>query len=347
MMRRMKIVLSHIWALWWWRTSDPTTRIADHLCAVRNLDDCKDGMGLLKAAGLETLRDRGIARGIPLDVPLDLVTNARVGHQSSSLCVRHQGSGEVPPGALSAIGDGTYVFTPCFCLLQIASIVTKRFSKTLNTSLCVVIIAELACELCGQYSLAADGKPLVKRQPLVTTGQIAQLALTMKGSYGVNLLWAALPWVVENLRSPKETDVFLLLCLPARLGGFGLPAPVSNYDIDVSNVRTGFFLTWRVCNVDFFWGFARLIVEYDSREHHEDQGQKKVERDKARADALRALGYTVVTIFHDDLYSPVRFRAKAEEIAAALGTCLPDMTDAFRAANTTLRQMLLLHDRWI
>lgn len=346
MLGRMRIVCGYIWGLWWWRTSPRDTRVDDCLCDVSSLSGCLDGMGKLKAAGLEGLRERGIKRGIPRNVPVDLITNQRKGHAPSSLCVRHRGQGDLPPASLSRVGDGIYVCTPAVCLLQVASVVTKRFSGEIDSRFCIVIVAQVACELCGQYSLTADGE-CIRRKPLLTLGDLFLLVAERAGSYGVNLLGDALRWVIENTRSPKEVAVFLLLCLPPRLGGFGLPRPRSNYDINVRAVRTGLFATWITCNVDFYWGQAHLVVEYDSRTYHDDLGPAKTSRDAERADALRELGYTVVTIRRDDLYNPRLFREKAQEIAEALSYELPPGTAEFRSANGILRNMLLRHDRWV
>lgn len=181
---------------------------------------------------------------------------------------------------------------------------------------------------------------------MLTIGELAVLSLDMARVHGAGLLRATLPFVIENLRSPKEADVFLLLCLPARLGGFALPRPLSNYAIDVSWVRDGFFAGWTSCEVDLFWGQARLVVEYDSWDHHDERGQEKLEHDRERADALRAMGFTVVTIRRNDLYSPRLFRAKAEEVANSLGGELPAPMSEFLVANERLRRMLLRHDRW-
>lgn len=341
----MKIIAGYIWGLWWWRTSGRDTQAVDYVCRLHSLDGCRDGMGLLKAAGLLQLRDDGIARGIPQTVPVDLVVNDRVGHSLSSLCVRHPGKGEVPSGALCAIGNGVYVFSPAFCVLQVASLAKRCVASEVDTRFAVVIVAKVACEMCGQYSLSASDKT-VHRKPLATLGELASVALS-SNAYGTALLRSAIPWVVENTRSPKETDAALLLCLPPELGGFGLPKPLSNYDLDMRSVHKGFFARWNVCNVDFYWPQARLVVEYDSWEHHEELGQEKLEQDDARAKALCGLGYSVITIRRRDLYSARLFKEKVERIVAELQLELPDETAEFIESNKILRMMLLRHDRWM
>lgn len=340
----MKILLGYIWGLWWWRTSSPDARATDNLCCQRSLSECHTEMSILKVGGLQTIRELGLARGIPKNVPVDVLSNGRTGHGGSRQCLRHHWRGDIPNGSLCRINHGTYVFTPAMCLLQIAGIITRSLKDDLDASYHMVVIAKLGCELCGQYSLTADGR-FAMRTPLVTLGELAVLAITQTRTYGSRQLREALPYVIENLRSPKETDVFLLLCLPAERGGFSLPRPLSNYDLDLSVVCVGFFAAWPSCNVDFYWPQARLVVEYDSHAYH--KSDQKRDRDRERADALRALGYTVVTITHDDLFDVDKFRTKAEEIGRALGEQLPEPTEAFVEANRVLRSMLLYHDRWV
>lgn len=343
----MIIVFGFGWGIWRWRTSDPGTRVADLLANVRSLDRCINDKALLKTAGIERIRKEGVEQGIPESVPLDLVSAVRAKHQSSKHYRRHLWSAGVPSGSLCRVGDGMYVFTPAYCLLQVAMGVTKTFKGHIDSRLYVVIVVQLGCELCGQYSLADNKDGFVKRVPLASTGDIARIVSAATGLHGSWALRSAFPWILDNLRSPAETNLYLLLCLPAQLGGFALPRPFSNYDIDVRRVSFGYFACWTVCNVDLFWPQARLIVEYDSRQHHEDAGDKKVEEDQRRAAALEELGYTVVTVRHDDLYNARRLRTKAEEMAQALKMELPPATGEFVEINNLLRGMLLRHDRWV
>lgn len=344
----MKVVCGYQWGIWWWRTSPPDTRIPDVICNVSRLEGCLGGMGVLKDAGLFRLRDMGIERGIPKAVSIDILVNKRVGHQSSNQVTRHlMTTTSVPPGALSCISKGVYVFTPAFCVLQVASIARRLVGDDVGKEFALVIVARVACEMCGSYSISNGKSGLVKRVPLMTVAELATLVIVLPAAKGVGLLRTAIPYIIPNTRSPKETDVFLLLCLPPRLGGFGLPRPQSNYAIDLRAVRAGFFANWPSCTVDFYWGQVRLIVEYDSRDYHDEQGEEKVRQDEERAQALRELGYVVVTVRRNDLYSARLFRAKVQEIADALMLELPAATPEFVRANETLRMMLLRHDRWV
>lgn len=160
-------------------------------------------------------------------------------------------------------------------------------------------------------------------------------------------MWEALRWIADGSRSPKETDLYLILCLPQALGGFAFPRPILNHVIDMRNVHDGFFARWGTCTVDLYWPYARLVVEYDSKANHADKGAEKVMADVKRADALRALGYEVVTIRTADLYDDSKLRERAKEIAAALHLELPGAEGEFIEMHDKLVNMLLRHDRWV
>lgn len=350
MMRVMKIYFGYIWGIWYSRTSNQAIHLELHTCDANSLDDCISYAALLKGAGLREIYAAGVKRGIPKSVPLDVVVNdtRSTGHGASDLCERHQWRGPVPSGSLCPISENAYVFTPAICMLQIASIAATLFRLQIKSDFLVVIIAQLGCELCGQYSLSETSKNgHIQRKPLTNVGELARVAITYSEVRGSTLMRQSIEWIIDNLRSPMETQLFLLLCLPPRLGGFGLPAPLSNYPIDVRRVRTGFFLSWKDCTVDLYWPQFRLIVEYDSDQFHKDMGPEKVEHDHQRAEALRELGYTVIVVEHDDIYRPKLCREKGEEIASAMHEELPASTPEFIEANTLLRSYLLHHDRWI
>lgn len=346
----MKIFIGYAWGIWEWRTCAPNTRVELTTCSQDTLDNSVPYVNMLKGGGLKQIMEDGFSRGIPKWLPIDVVVTDRLSgaHSTSKTCIRHQYKGPVPPGSLSQVGNGTYLFTPAFCLLQIASIATKRWGKEVERKFLVVIVAQLGCEICGRYSISQDGNGSIDRVfPLTSVGEIAQLALGHAGAYGSSLLRQAIPWIIDNLRSPRETQLFLLLCLPASLGGYDLPTPLSNYGIDVSWVAEGFFATWETCSVDLFWPQFKLIVEYDSDMWHADQGVDKVEADKHRAAALEDLGYTVISVKREDVTKPKLMQAKAQEIADAMKRQLPKETDEFKAANKLLRNYLLYHGLWV
>ena len=102
--------------------------------------------------------------------------------------------------------------------------------------------------------------------------------------------------VNDNSSSLRETHLAMLLCLPTRYGGGGLPKPILNMPIDVSPQTN---ITWRndLRWTDIGWKDARLGVEYDSNEFH--SGSEKIAKDAERRILLMAAGYEIIVVTND------------------------------------------------
>lgn len=342
----MKILLGYLWGIWWWRTCDETTVVGDCLSAVADTSDRASDLGVLKVGGAKELLRAGWERGIPGDVPLDVVVSPGDTHRTAKSVVRHPASLPLGLGSLCKIGHGEYVFTPEMCFYQVASVSVTTLKGKVDARVRIVAVILLGLELCGCYSLSTSKRGFFDRKPLTSVSRLVRTAFELSSCYGISRMREALPWILDGSRSPKESQLYLILCLPAELGGFGLPKPELNHTIDVGRISDGFFAHREICTVDFYWAFARLVVEYDSKAFHADLGTDKVQRDDARADALRELGYDVVTITHDDLFDEQRLHAKAEGIAQRLGVELPPSTEEYLDMHQQLVNMLLRHDRW-
>ena len=113
-----------------------------------------------------------------------------------------------------------------------------------------------------------------------------------------------------------ESAVSLMVGLPQRLGGLGLPRPTLNQRI--SPGRRGRAATSaHFYDCDLFWPQARLALEYDSDLCH--TGADRLNSDAARRTALLALGITVVTATRDQIYRPRQFRQLETTLRRQLG----------------------------
>ncbi|MGN0076255.1 MAG: DUF559 domain-containing protein, partial [Parafannyhessea sp.] len=142
----------------------------------------------------------------------------------------------------------------------------------------------------------------------------------------------------EGSRSPAETLLYLLLCIPRSMFGYGLPKPLLNRRIDISRdaqmrLRTEYVV------VDLLFEDERLVVEYDSRSFH--NSPVKLDHDDDRREVLQDMGYEVVVVraerlsnyrWFDDL---VRFT-----IGKRLGIDVPPMDSRFVRGVQNLRDDL-------
>ena len=125
-----------------------------------------------------------------------------------------------------------------------------------------------------------------------------------------------------------ETSVALMLSMPVERGGYGLPKPQLN--------KTPERFGEHVVEADLLWEDAKLVVEYDSKEFHAAKGADKIDADIMRANAMRAVGYTVLEVTPGIAMDPYRFDTLARQIAGLLSVELApvDHTGVF------LRSML-------
>ena len=89
---------------------------------------------------------------------------------------------------------------------------------------------------------------------------------------------------------------------------------------------------------DLCWPEARLDVEYQSRENHE--GELSRIRDSRRANALAAMGWTVLGVTNDELNSLAATDAVAEAIRRHLGKRLRTNVSDWHARKLRLRRRL-------
>ena len=238
-----------------------------------------------------------------------LVFDERMRRRSQRV-VCHAWSIGLPSGAF--YGHGSFcVSSPEFLFLQMASELT------------VAQLVALGCELCGTYILlpketilpsSFDDYP-TRVAPLTNISRIEAFLDDVGQAHGLKKARRALKYVAEGSRSPMETKVYLQLCLPPMLGGYGLPKAELNPEIKldeearrVSGMRT----SWG----DVCWPAQRLDVEYNGDVH---VGVAKMRHDAGRALGIEHMGWRVMPITCLQVFDIDKFEVVAKEVAAHLG----------------------------
>ncbi|MBS5450110.1 MAG: hypothetical protein KHY83_07755 [Coriobacteriia bacterium] len=198
----------------------------------------------------------------------------------------------LPCRAFLEVGNDVFVSTPEFAFVQMAS------------RLDVVDLVELGCELCGTYTCGMGlGGTLPTSYDLLAltdVGRLRRCIDELGGARGVKRARAALPYVAEGSGSPMETRILLPMALPGRLGGYGLGTPLPNHVVEASaEARAMAGRSFFRC--DLFLPQGNLDVEYNGLQFH--GGQRDMERDARRANALLSMGITVLTVTADQLRS--------------------------------------------
>ena len=270
-----------------------------------------------------------------LSLPLDILVGEPDARRPSSIVRPHVYSRPLPRGCFVQANDELFVSSPEFCFFHMAR------------ELSFIKLIELGFEFCGSYSLPAANtvnedpnageKTLYDLSLLTNTKKLSLFAKRMTGERGQRQVVKALQYVIDESASPMETILVMLLTLPYRLGGYGLPKPELNRRIDLSKTaRQKSRKDYYRC--DLYWPEANLVVEYDSDLHH--TGSKRITEDSQRRNALASIGKTVITVTSQQIYSTVEFERVVKIIATNLGKRIRDRNPKFYQARLDLRKLL-------
>lgn len=255
-----------------------------------------------------------------------LVGPARGKRRMTQVC-QHYRKDPLPSSSLMRLSEGEYVVSPELLFVQLAG------------NLDLVSLVRLGYELCGSYVLyAVDQRGFCACEPLTSVSRLKSFAVKARGMRGLANTRSALSRIIDGSASPRETDVSMLLTLPARLGGYGLPHPKLNYRIELSEKRQAelgrFFY-----KVDAMWVEAKLALEYESDEWH--VGKERIHRDSRRRNDLKTLGFDVITATNAEVRSCRDMDNIAKGIARALGVRMRPSVEGYEARKRALRARLI------
>ncbi len=212
---------------------------------------------------------------------------------------------EFPAGTLMAISPN--ILVPSFSAYFMLKARDLDFEELLL----------LGMELCGTYAhdsyARADSRCEFLVEPALEADDLRGYLEEAIGIKGVNPAKTAASWILDNSYSPQETILALEQYLKPMRGGRGYPKPRLNPEIEVP--RELRHLTARdTFRPDIYWE-GMLDLEYDSA-YHSDPAQ--VERDKARASDVQALGIPVIQATGLSLSTCERAELLGRQIGKAL-----------------------------
>lgn len=301
----MKLLVSHLSALRYWRSANALEVASARPSRVRSLSD---GVSGVRDVRRMAPKDHGFVMGE--DCPLDVLVGSPVRRRASKEIAPHVWRGGVVEGSFACIAENVYVSTPEFTFLQLAG------------TLDVVELARLGNELCGTYNLRRGARFTERDTPLTTRSRLARYVARSKGSHGAGKALRALRWVCDRCASPQETNMVLALCLPKRMGGYGLPLPEVNPRVDVGK-RLGTYVDGEYYYPDAMWvrevrgRRVRVTVEYDSHEWHDEAAD--AERTRIRRNAFKTMGILVTSINRSQMRDGAKFLSAARQVARDLG----------------------------
>ena len=278
------------------------------------------------------------ASAVGLSRPLDILVTTLEARRPSSRIRPHVFGGVLPDNSVISLGSGLFVSSPELCFFQMASKLT------------LVELIELGYELCGSFARPAltvnpkkekseaDEECLYNLPELTNVKKLTAYVERMKGVNGYGRASKALHFIADDSGSPMEAVLTMLLTLPYRYGGYGLPMPKLNYRIILDKVaQRSANKSYLKC--DLFWPLENLAVEYDSEKHH--ALKQKIAEDAVRRNTLSSLGIPPIIVTKQQLYSAFKLEMVALQLSRKLGKQLKHKKPGFYKARSLLREALL------
>lgn len=324
----MEIVLGHTSSMEFWRAKrshSQTRALLARRDEPRSFRSDSPDVAKPSAGDLERLERIGLAQHANpahFIVP-NALSRVRTARITCSVFDRR-----IPSSAFVNVGDGVFVASPELCLLLEA-----RTAALAN-------LVETGYEFCGRYRLPAlpDGNMAPDQLPLTSVPKLQSLLSRTQDVNGVGAARKAVPHILQNSESPKESQLSMLSSFPGRLGGYGFPPATLNHPVRISENARGRDVG-RICRCDLFWPDAKLDVEYDSRLHH--AGEAEQEKDSARRTALAYAGILVITVSSDQLHTRSEMDKVAHAMAKRLGTRCRSRAHDWELKQIRLRSQLL------
>ena len=270
--------------------------------------------------------------------PLHALVGNRTDGTKTKRLVTHVYSGPIPYGAMLNLGHNVCMSAPRFTFMQVA------------TQFDLIDTVRVGMELCGTYSQwrldpMRMGDPYYQEYvenractfnlpPAMRLKHALSFVERLNRHRGAVGARAALRWVTGGSASPMETATYLLLCLPKRLGGYGLPKPLLNPKLIVSNPN-GTVERYP----DLFWQGADIDVEYNSDSDH--SGEWARYRDSKREIELTVANIKVLPLTRPQLMNASEFDAFAQGLRRMLGIRPRPTSLEWEYRRGELRQRLL------
>lgn len=225
------------------------------------------------------------------------------------------------------ISTNVYVAAPETVLMNLASTLT------------IPQLAQIGLEICGKYRLSkTDEEGFIHAEAIATPRTIGQFVEMVQGVKGSSMLVKAVPYILSGSESPMETVLYLLLCLPRRIGGYGLPRCGMNREI-LCKVPVGSNVRYQARRCDLYWPDAKLGIEYDSKSKH--SGISSVVRDSVRRGELDFNGTSIITVTPSQVFNVFELDKVALNVAKHAGVRLRGLDNSWRTRQMDLFSQLI------
>ena len=256
-----------------------------------------------------------------------LIVNDRISRHHSSHACFHLWKGPFPQGSFYRVNDEVFVASPEFAFLHMASVCSLSQ------------LVAYGCEICGRYAFDPREERgfRMRDAPLTSARKIKRFLESAENVRGKAKALQAVELVIEGNESPMETLTALLLCLPCRYGGYGLPKLTANVTVPLTREAYA-ILHQRECRIDLLWEKAKLAVEFLGKHDHDEESA--FERDRKRTNALAEMGYEVIELTNEQVRDWEAFELIARRIARLTGKRVAPQHRGLSPARQQLRNTL-------
>lgn len=316
----MDYLISHTSAIEIWKRLSESGQIGSF---ARNTAD--DALSLAGKPDYVELA-RKTRRLFGLKGPIDLIIPDSCLRRISKDINCHLWSEPLPSGSCYRIAPDIYLSSPEFAFLQMAGELTP------------IQLMQLGFELCGCYVTGSQYPRGFMRthQPITSCVALGLFLGTTDGRYGGKKARHALRWILDNSWSPMESDISLLLCLPAKMGGYQLPAPLLNRRMRIPEHLARAAGTDRYY-LDLSWG-NDVALEYNGEADHFDRAQAS--RDRAREIVIRNARVSLIVVTSQQVFRSGQFELVVQELCDHLGRRYHPATESRLAKRAKLRSAL-------
>ena len=246
-------------------------------------------------------------------------------HRPTSGLVRHALRERVLAAHAVEVAKGIRVVDPSLLFIQAA-----QWMDFLQ-------LGEFGYELSGDYRLGPSGTGYARAKPLVDPAALSSLlSTTFKRCKGSHRASGALRYIRGGSRSPMETALAMLICLPQNLGGLGINDIELNYRIDIVGPAQALTKS-EYFEIDLYHPASRRGAEYDGWDHAE---AKRREHDAERRNALEEMGVYYKTLTAGQFNNQLSLHRAMNAIAHSFGVEAPTSKE-FQTRQNELREFLI------
>lgn len=153
---------------------------------------------------------------------------------------------------------------------------------------------------------------------------------------GMLMLSNVLDLALPGSWSPRETSSFLMLTVPGVLGGYALPKPTLNHEVEFGRMERC-LIDKQSLFLDLYWEESRVAFEYDGGDHLDP---RRAAEDKARRNLLSAMGYRLLIVEKTHLADARLLDQQINVLARMLDVELEQPSDEIAEARRKLRAYL-------